>query len=53
VTRVLRLAFLSPDMVERILHGTQLHELSADHLTLHAHIPPRWEEQDFRAIRHR
>jgi site-specific DNA recombinase len=53
VTRVLRLAFISPDMVERILHGTQLHELSADQLTLHAHIPLCWEKQDFRAIRHR
>ncbi|MGH2548203.1 MAG: recombinase family protein, partial [Thermomicrobiales bacterium] len=44
VTRVLRLAFLSPDMIERILSGTQLHELSADQLTLRAHIPLRWED---------
>ncbi len=46
VARVLRLAFLSPDLVERILDGSHPPELTADRLTLRAEMPLAWSEQN-------
>jgi site-specific DNA recombinase len=46
VTRVLRLAFLSPDLVERILDGSHPPELTADRLTLRTDMPLAWSEQN-------
>ena len=46
VTRVLRLAFLAPDVVEAILAGRQPVNLSADKLVKSsANLPTDWEEQ--------
>jgi site-specific DNA recombinase len=45
VTRVLRLAFLAPSIVETILDGTQPPELSADRLMLRTELPLDWGRQ--------
>ena len=45
VTRVLRLAFLAPDIVEAILNGRQPVELTADRLLLREDLPLNWREQ--------
>lgn len=44
-TRVLRLSFLSPDIIRAILNGKQPIELSAKELTLKYTIPTDWTEQ--------
>ena len=46
VTRILRLAFLSPTLIEQILDGRQPWELSADRFTLRSNVPIAWREQD-------
>lgn len=45
VTRVLRLAFLAPDIVEAILSGSQPPDLSAERLVRHSRLPLAWEDQ--------
>ena len=45
VTRVLRLGFLAPSIVEAILDGRHPVEITADQLTLRAPIPAIWVEQ--------
>jgi hypothetical protein len=46
VARVIRLAFLSPDLVERILDGRHPPEVTTDRLTLRMEMPLAWSEQD-------
>jgi len=43
--RVLRLAFLAPDIVEAILEGTQPATLSTKRQLLHQNVPFRWSDQ--------
>ena len=43
--RVLRLAFLAPDIVEAILEGTQPVTLSTKRQLLHQNLPFRWSDQ--------
>jgi site-specific DNA recombinase len=50
VTRLLRLAFLAPDLVERILNGAQPSEASIQLFALRKEIPLCWQEQ-VRALR--
>ena len=45
LTRVLRLAFLSPAVVDAVLAGTLRAGVSAKTLTLDAIIPACWDEQ--------
>ena len=45
VIRILRLAFLAPDIVEAIVNGRHPIELTADQLTLHEDIPLSWYDQ--------
>jgi hypothetical protein len=45
VSRVLRLAFLDPTIVEAILDGRQPVTLTSDQLTLRKEIPLLWEDQ--------
>ena len=45
VTRILRLAFLSPRLIESILEGTHPPELTVDRLTLRTEMPLTWREQ--------
>ncbi len=46
VTRVMRLAFLAPDTVARIVMGNQSAQLSARRLINHPALPGDWELQD-------
>ena len=50
VTRVLRLAFLSPAIIEQILNGTQPPSMTADGLTLRTEIPLDWAGQHDRLL---
>ena len=50
MTRVIRAAFLSPDVTDAILAGTQLAELSAARLRDADAIPVRWSEQEVRFL---
>jgi len=43
VSRILKLAFLAPDVVEAILEGRQPIEMTADRLTLEDNVPVRWD----------
>jgi hypothetical protein len=43
--RVLRLAFLAPDIVEAILEGAQPATLSTKRQLLHQNLPFRWSDQ--------
>jgi DNA invertase Pin-like site-specific DNA recombinase len=45
VTRLLRLAFLAPDLVERILNGSQPSEASIQLFALRKKVPLCWQEQ--------
>ena len=45
VGQVFPLAFLAPDIVSKILSGTQPVELTADVLTKRIDLPAGWEEQ--------
>lgn len=44
-TRILRLAFLAPDIVERIFNGSQAAQLTAQKLSRLADLPHSWAEQ--------
>lgn len=44
-TRILRLAFLAPDMVDRILYGSQPVELTAQSLSRLTELPHFWADQ--------
>ena len=46
LARVLRLAFLAPSIVDRILNGTQPADLSAQKLMRLAELPHSWSEQE-------
>ncbi len=45
VTRVVRLAFLAPAVVEAILAGAALPQIDSAALTVAGHIPPIWTDQ--------
>ena len=45
VSQLLRLAFLAPDVVARILAGTQPVDLTTERLAKEIHLPPAWDEQ--------
>jgi site-specific DNA recombinase len=45
VGRVIRLAFLAPDIVESIVEGRQPTGLTAEALTRHIEIPLEWRSQ--------
>ena len=45
VTRVVRVAFLSPEVIDAILQGRQHGSLDAGYLRRTAAIPTRWDEQ--------
>ena len=45
VTRVVHLAFLAPDIVQRILRGDHPLELNAERLIRIVPLPPAWGEQ--------
>ena len=50
VTRVVRLAFLAPDIVEAVLAGCQRADLDAADLRLQRDVPARWSEQLLRYL---
>ncbi|MDO9313986.1 MAG: hypothetical protein Q7T97_05515, partial [Burkholderiaceae bacterium] len=45
VTRVIYLAFLAPDIVQRIVRGAQPVDLTADRLIRMGPLPVAWEDQ--------
>jgi site-specific DNA recombinase len=45
VSRLIRLAFLAPDIVESIVDGRQPSDLTAEALTRHIVIPIEWPSQ--------
>lgn len=45
ITRVLRLAFLSPDVLKSLLDGKAPAHLTTDRLTVTDAVPARWEDQ--------
>ncbi len=45
VGRLIPLAFLAPDIVERILSGTQPVDLTTENLTKRIDLPLAWTEQ--------
>ena len=45
VARLIPLAFLAPDIVEKILSGAQPVDLTTDELTKRIHLPLDWAEQ--------
>jgi site-specific DNA recombinase len=45
VSRVIRLSFLAPDIVETIVEGRQPTSLTAEALTRHIEIPLEWRSQ--------
>jgi hypothetical protein len=49
IAKVVRVAFLAPDVVEAILEGKQHGQLEAGHLRLHG-IPASWAEQEARFL---
>ena len=46
VAKLLRLAFLSPTIVEQILDGNQPLELTREKLMVWGSLPMSWEEQN-------
>ena len=44
-TRLIRLSYLAPDIIEAILDGRQPHDLTADKLLAHSRLPFGWHEQ--------
>ncbi|SDB28911.1 hypothetical protein [Belnapia rosea] len=44
-TRLVRLAWLAPDIIEAILHGRQPANLSASRLMQDTRIPTDWQDQ--------
>jgi len=45
VSRVMKLAFLAPELVEAILDGGQPADLTVDEITLGEAVPAQWEKQ--------
>jgi site-specific DNA recombinase len=45
VGRVLRLAFMAPNIIENIVAGTQPRTIAVDHLILRTDMPRSWEQQ--------
>jgi len=45
VTRVLRLGFLAPNIIDAVLKGGAMADLTADHLLLHVDVSPLWCQQ--------
>ncbi|WP_164867719.1 hypothetical protein [Rhodovarius crocodyli] len=45
MTRVVRLAWLAPDIVKAIVEGRQPMELTAKRLLENSRLPPCWKEQ--------
>ena len=44
-TRLVRLSYLAPDIIEAILDGRQPRDLTADKLLAHSRLPLTWDEQ--------
>ena len=44
-TRLIRLSYLAPDIIEAILDGRQPHDLTADKLLAHSRLPLGWPDQ--------
>ena len=44
-TRLVRLSYLAPDIIQAILDGRQPRDLNADKLLLHSRLPLAWNEQ--------
>ena len=44
-TRLVRLSYLAPDIIQAILDGHQPHDLTADKLLAHSRLPLGWHEQ--------
>jgi site-specific DNA recombinase len=44
-TRLVRLSYLAPDIIQAILDGRQPHDLKADKLLAHSRLPLTWNEQ--------
>src|SRR5262245_43151045 len=44
-TRLVRLSYLAPDIVQAILEGRQPNDLTADQLLAHSRLPLAWHEQ--------
>lgn len=45
ISRLITLAFLAPDIVERIVTGDHAATLTPERLRKACPLPPRWEEQ--------
>jgi hypothetical protein len=44
-TRLVRLSYLAPDIIQAILDGSQPHDLTADKLLAHSRLPLCWNDQ--------
>src|SRR5204863_5617101 len=44
-TRLVRLGYLAPDIIQAILDGRQPRDLTADKLLAHSRLPIGWHEQ--------
>jgi hypothetical protein len=44
-TRLVRLSYLAPDIIQAILDGRQPRDLSADKPLAHSRLPLSWNEQ--------
>ena len=44
-TRLVRLNYLAPDIIQAILDGRQLRDLTADKLVAHSRLPLAWHDQ--------
>ena len=44
-TRLVRLSYLAPDIIQAILDGRQARDLTADKLLAHSRLPLTWHEQ--------
>ena len=44
-TRLVRLSYLAPDIIQTILDGGQPRDLTADKLLAHSRLPLSWHEQ--------
>ena len=44
-TRLVRLSYLAPDIIQAILDGRQPRDLTADKLLTHSRLPLTWHEQ--------
>jgi hypothetical protein len=44
-TRLVRLSYLAPDIIQAILDGRQPRDLTADKLLVHSRLPLTWHQQ--------